>query len=208
MSISCTKSSVSCAPKPTRTRRAASDRRRAVATSLSMRSYTTASPRRSARMASAQCCSRSSTVICSALAVPRMRNSDHSPVSRLRKLHSSEGRIGAHCDAFKERRRKRPTRDSRNFFEYALICDGFAAALRVHGLCPALLALFHAHLFGSCCPDLTIRPSHQKLGSHPRESVAKAAFHPKNAFEHVATEGSKCAKLRYWICRQRPPSNE
>jgi hypothetical protein len=32
---------------------------------------------------------------------------------------------------------------------------GFAAALGAHSLCPALLALFHGHLFGSHCPNLT-----------------------------------------------------
>jgi hypothetical protein len=33
-----------------------------------------------------------------------------------------------------ETRRKRPTQGSRNFFEHALICDGFAAPLGAHVL--------------------------------------------------------------------------
>jgi hypothetical protein len=51
--------------------------------------------------------------------------------------------------------RKRPTQGSRNFFEHALICKGFAAPFGTHGLCPALLALFHSHLFGSRGSNLT-----------------------------------------------------
>jgi hypothetical protein len=51
--------------------------------------------------------------------------------------------------------RKRPTQGCRNFFEHALICDGFAAPLGAHCLCPALLALFHGHLFGCRCSNLT-----------------------------------------------------
>jgi hypothetical protein len=81
-----------------------------------------------------------------------------------------------------ETRRKRPTQRSRNFFEHALICDGFAAPLGAHGLCPALLALFHGHLFGSRCLNLTDSTniiSPQRFGSQLRETVAKAAFRPK-----------------------------
>ena len=51
-------------------------------------------------------------------------------------------RTEAHAN---EARRKRSTQGSRNFFEHALICDGFAAPLGAHGLCPALLALFHGY---------------------------------------------------------------
>ena len=53
-------------------------------------------------------------------------------------------RAEAHAN---ETRRKRSTQGSRNFLEHALICDGFAAPLGAHGLCPTLFALFYGHLF-------------------------------------------------------------
>jgi hypothetical protein len=93
-------------------------------------------------------------------------------------------RAEAHAN---ETRRKRSTQGSRNFFEHALICDGFAAPLGAHGLCPALLSLFHGHLFGSRCPHPTNRPPHQKFGSNPREPVAKGAFRPKDVLERIAS---------------------
>jgi hypothetical protein len=54
-----------------------------------------------------------------------------------------------------ETRRKRPTQSRRNFLEHALIGNGIAAPLGTHGLCPALLTLFHGHLFGSRCSNST-----------------------------------------------------
>jgi hypothetical protein len=105
-------------------------------------------------------------------------------------------RAEAHAN---ETRRKRSTQGSRNFFEHALICDGLAAPLGAHGICPALLSLFHGHLFGSRCPNLTNRPSHQKFGSQPREPVAKAAFRPKDALERIASDAFKETAMSKFI---------
>ncbi|HEY2532737.1 MAG TPA: hypothetical protein VGJ20_33205, partial [Xanthobacteraceae bacterium] len=64
----------------------------------------------------------------------------------------------------------------------------FAAPLGAHGLCPALLALFHDHLLGSLAASvLRSRVSPQKFESQPREPVAKVAFRAKDDLERVAS---------------------
>jgi hypothetical protein len=85
-------------------------------------------------------------------------------------------RTEAHAN---ETRRKRSTQGRRKFFEHALIYDGFAAPLGAHGLCPALLSLFHGHLLGTHCP------SHEKCGSQPREPVAESCILPKDVSERI-----------------------
>ena len=51
--------------------------------------------------------------------------------------------------------RKRPTQGCRNFFEHALICDGFARRPARMTSAQRLLALFNGHLFGCHCSNLT-----------------------------------------------------
>jgi hypothetical protein len=68
-------------------------------------------------------------------------------------LHQIFSLMHTETDA-NETRRKRSTQGRRKFFEHALVYDGFAASLGAHGLCPALLSLFHGHLFRSRCPNL------------------------------------------------------
>jgi hypothetical protein len=83
--------------------------------------------------------------------------------------------------------RERSTQRRRNFLEHAFIDGSFAAPLGPHGLCPALLTLFHGHssaLAASIPPIRLLRPN---LRSRPRETVAKAPFRPKDALKRMAS---------------------
>jgi hypothetical protein len=92
-------------------------------------------------------------------------------------------RTGAHPN---QARRKRSTQGSRNFFEHALIYDGFAASLGAHGVCPALLSLFHGHLFRSRCPNLLQIKPRKRNSDH---SLVSRLRKPNSSEERI---GAHC----------------